>query len=143
MSLLKRLGGAPQPNDSGPAASPPSAPPENGALRGGGGITAPPPLPPEAMPRSAPIEQREAQPAQGGGLSAALGFGTTNGGDVSMGTTDQRVLELSLWIVDRIQGSMGNQTELKRTPEAQPVVAMPESEPATENKRWWSLPWQR
>ena len=70
MSLLKRLGGAPQPNDGGAAASPPSAPPppENGALRSGGGITAPPPPPPEAMPRSAPLEQRAPQPTQGGGL---------------------------------------------------------------------------
>jgi len=121
MSLLKRLGGAPQPNDSGPAAFPPLAPLENGALRGGG-VTAPPPPPPEAMPRSAPIEQRESQPAQGGGLSAALGFGTPSAGDVSTGATDQRVLELSLWIVDRIQGSMGNQTELKRTPESERLL---------------------
>ena len=39
MSLLKRLGGAPQPNDGGTAASPPSAPPspENGMLRSSGG----------------------------------------------------------------------------------------------------------
>ena len=39
-----------------------------------------------------------------------------------MGATDQRVLELSLWIVDRIQGSMGNQTELKRTPESERLL---------------------
>ncbi len=124
MSLLKRLGGAPQPSDGGAAAAPPSAPPppENGALRSGGGITAPPPPPPEAMPRSAPVEQRAPQPAQGGGLSAALGLSAPSGGDVSMGATDQRVLELSLWIVDRIQGSMGNQTELKRTPESERLL---------------------
>src|SRR5215218_2870509 len=123
MSLLKRLGGAPQPNDGGPAAPPPSAPPppENGMLRSSGGIAAPPP-PPEAMPRSAPMEQRAPQPAQGGGLSASLGISAPSGGDGSMGTTDQRVLELSLWIVDRIQGSMGNQTELKRTPESERLL---------------------
>ena len=39
-----------------------------------------------------------------------------------MGTTEQRVLELSLWIVDRIQGSLGNQTELKRTPESERLL---------------------
>ena len=123
MSLLKRLGGAPQPNDGGTAASPPSAPPppENGMLRSSGGIAAPPP-PPEAIPRSAPVEQRAPQPAQGGGLSASLGISAPSGGDVSMGSTDQRVLELSLWIVDRIQGSMGNQTELKRTPESERLL---------------------
>jgi pilus assembly protein CpaF len=39
-----------------------------------------------------------------------------------MGATDQRVLELSLWIVDRIQGSLSNQTELKRSPESERLI---------------------
>ncbi|GAB4116489.1 MAG: CpaF family protein [Roseiflexaceae bacterium] len=34
----------------------------------------------------------------------------------------QRMLELSLWIVDRIQGSLGSQTELKRTPETERML---------------------
>jgi pilus assembly protein CpaF len=38
------------------------------------------------------------------------------------GVTQQRILELSLWIVDRIQGSLGNQTELKRTPESERLL---------------------
>ncbi len=38
------------------------------------------------------------------------------------GTTQQRILELSLWIVDRILGSLGNQTELKRTPESERLL---------------------
>lgn len=38
---------------------------------------------------------------------------TSTGGDVSQ----QRMLELSLWIVDRILSSLGNQQELKRSPE--------------------------
>ena len=38
---------------------------------------------------------------------------TSSGGDVSQ----QRMLELSLWIVDRILSSLGNQQELKRSPE--------------------------
>jgi pilus assembly protein CpaF len=121
MSLLKRLGGAPQPSDSGAAAPPPPAPPENGAMRSTGGITAPPPPPPEAVARPASVEQRAPQPSSGG-LSSALGLSTPSAGDVSMGATDQRVLELSLWIVDRIQGSMGNQTELKRTPESERLL---------------------
>ncbi|MBO9325520.1 MAG: CpaF family protein [Roseiflexus sp.] len=38
---------------------------------------------------------------------------TSTGSDVSQ----QRMLELSLWIVDRILSSLGNQQELKRSPE--------------------------
>jgi pilus assembly protein CpaF len=38
---------------------------------------------------------------------------TSSGSDVSQ----QRMLELSLWIVDRILSSLGNQQELKRSPE--------------------------
>src|ERR1041384_6290948 len=38
------------------------------------------------------------------------------------GVTQQRILELSLWIVDRIQGSLGNQTELKRTAESERML---------------------
>ncbi|MBO9323486.1 MAG: CpaF family protein [Roseiflexus sp.] len=38
---------------------------------------------------------------------------TSAGGDMSQ----QRMLELSLWIVDRILSSLGNQQELKRSPE--------------------------
>src|SRR5436190_21259730 len=125
MSLLKRLGGAPQPNDTPPAAAAPPPPPlpENGVMRSGS-MAAPPPPPPEALPRVAPPEPRAAapQPASGGGLSNMLGISAPSGGDVTMGATDQRVLELSLWIVDRIQGSMGNQTELKRTPESERML---------------------
>src|SRR3712207_6361854 len=114
MSLLKRLGGAPQPNEPAPAAPPPPAPvPENGAARNGGIAVAPPPA---EAPRAAPVEQR---PQASGGLSSLVGASGSSSGIVTSpdpaGVTDQRVLELSLWIVDRIQGSMGNQTELKRT----------------------------
>src|SRR5437899_2075121 len=109
MSLLKRLGGPPQQNDSTPASSAvtPSVPPPPAETRGsliGGGIVAPPPAPAEAMPRSS-LEQRVMPSA-------------TAGGDASQ----QRILELSLWIVDRIQGSLGNQTELKRTPESERLL---------------------
>jgi pilus assembly protein CpaF len=116
MSLLKRLGGAPQPNDTTPvtAPTPPAGPPEPAPAR----AVAPPEAPPYAPP-----EQRPAQST--GGLSSMLGISSAsgNGGSaVEGGATDQRVLELSLWIVDRIQGSMGNQTELKRTPESERML---------------------
>jgi len=37
-------------------------------------------------------------------------------------TDPQRMLELSLWIVDRIQASLGNQSELKRSPESEKLL---------------------
>jgi pilus assembly protein CpaF len=116
MSLLKRLGGAPQPNDTAPATAPtpPVRPTEPAPAR----AVAPPEAPPYA-----PAEQRPAQSS--GGLSNMLGISSAsgNGGSaIEGGATDQRVLELSLWIVDRIQGSMGNQAELKRTPESERML---------------------
>jgi pilus assembly protein CpaF len=73
----------------------------------GGGMAAPPPLPPEVIARPS-LEQRVMSPT--GAIAS--------GGDVSQ----QRILELSLWVVDRIQGSLGNQTELKRTPESERLL---------------------
>ncbi|HEY3232449.1 MAG TPA: CpaF family protein [Roseiflexaceae bacterium] len=110
MSLLKRLGGPPQPNDPAPASSAVAPPPPPAEVRGslmGGGMAAPPPLPPEVIARPS-LEQRVMSPT-----GAIAG-----GGDVSQ----QRILELSLWVVDRIQGSLGNQTELKRTPESERLL---------------------
>jgi pilus assembly protein CpaF len=108
MSLLKRLGGPPQPNDSTPASSTVAPPPPPAEPRGSmlGNMAAPPP-PPEAVTRPSSLEQRVMP-------SAAI---STEGG-----VTQQRILELSLWIVDRIQGSLGNQTELKRTPESERLL---------------------
>ena len=117
MSLLKRLGGPPQPNDPTPASSvaapPPPAsvvaapplPETRGPALAGSGIGAP--SAPEAAQRPAALETR--------GLPATAGAA---GGDVS----HQRLLELSLWIVDRIQGSLGNQADLKRTPESERLL---------------------
>ena len=111
MSLLKRLGGAPQPNEpSTPAASPAQAPmPE--------------------PPRSAALPPEPSRPAapepRTGGLSAMVagtpGQGASFGSEAN-GATDQRILELSLWIVDRIQGSLGPQTELKRSAETERML---------------------
>jgi pilus assembly protein CpaF len=96
MSLLKRIGGTP---------TPPAQPTEP--------VQAPPPTRPEEPQRPAapiadvahaPIEQRAAaEPAES---------------EVS----SQRMIELSLWMVDRIQGSLGAQTELKRTPETERML---------------------
>ena len=114
MSLLKRLGGAPQPTET-PAPAPQPAPAPDPAR----GVPAMPVAQAEP-PRPAAPEPRPSQPASGG-LSAAVGISPAAGGDLN-GVSDQRMLELSLWIVDRIQGSLGNQTELKRTPEAERML---------------------
>ncbi len=92
MSLLKRLGGTPQPTDAT------TAPP----------ITAvAPPLPtPPAATGSPPSEPYLA--TAGAGIEDALAP-----------VDEQRMLELSLWIVDRIQASLGAQTELKRSSETE------------------------
>ncbi len=102
MSLLKRLGGgSPQPNE--PVAIAPVAIPTLTPI-------APPPQPPaapaapgSAEPRSQPISsipfEEAAQP---------------NG--------QQQILDLSLWCVDRIQASLGNQNELKRSPETEKLL---------------------
>lgn len=98
MSLLKRIGGPSQQNDPQNQASRPAAPPpvepEQPAIPAGSPV--------EAAPRST-LEQRA---------------GVSGETDVS----SQRMLELSLWIVDRIQGSLGAQTELKRTPETERLL---------------------
>lgn len=90
MSLLKRLSGTPQPTDATTAPA----------------ITAvapPLPTPPATTTPGAPPTS-----ITGAGIEDALAP-----------ADDQRLLELSLWIVDRIQASLGAQTELKRTPETE------------------------
>ena len=110
MSLLKRLGGPPQQNDSAPpsGAVAPFAPPQpeaRGPLAGASVATLPPVA--EEVHHPSALEQR-VMPA-----SAAV-----SSGDVSQ----QRILELSLWIVDRIQGSLGSQADLKRSPESERLL---------------------
>jgi pilus assembly protein CpaF len=98
MSLLKRLG-------SIPPVSEPAAP----------AVTAVTPLPPaDATPSSPPDNLRshpESQPLNGAGVESAAET-----------VDEQRLIELSLWIVDRIQASLGSQTELKRTPETERML---------------------
>jgi pilus assembly protein CpaF len=103
MSLLKRLGGTSQPSE--PAAV--SAP-----VRGPAAATiAPPPETPVAV---APSEPRSSAPAAAS--QAAVVEDPRPAGD------QQRMLELSLWVVDRIQASLGNQSELKRSPETERLL---------------------
>jgi pilus assembly protein CpaF len=73
-------------------------------------FSAPPPPPPAASPArpTSALEQRVASPAVPGAA----------GDEVSL----QRLLELSLWIVDRVQGSLSNQSDLKRTPESERLL---------------------
>lgn len=92
MSLLKRLGGTPQPTDT--TTTPP--------------ITAvAPPLPMPPTPTGAPPSEPHITTA-GASIEDALAP-----------IDEQRMIELSLWIVDRIQASLGAQTELKRSPETE------------------------
>jgi pilus assembly protein CpaF len=112
MSLLKRLGGnTPPPSDAAGAAPRGPASPTLAPV-------APPPEAP-AAPVSAPTPP-PAEPARGG-LSAKLGH-TPSVADALPDDDAQRMLELSLWIVDRIQATLGNQTELKRSPESERML---------------------
>lgn len=112
MSLLKRLGTSSNQPESGTVAPPPpsvpaaalpplepAAPP---AAPSYSQVSPPPPPPPDALPRTAP----DTRPAASAGEPAS----------------EQRILELSLWIVDRIQSSLGNQADLKRTPETERML---------------------
>jgi pilus assembly protein CpaF len=100
MSLLKRLGGTTQPPEA--TVSAPVRP-------------APAPLTPisEAPVATTPPEPRG--PALAPSSAAVI--------EDSVPATDpKRMLELSLWIVDRIQASLGNQSELKRSPESEKLL---------------------
>lgn len=102
MSLLKRIGG--------PAATPPSntpaeqPKPEPHNTLSGQKLTAPP-----------PIEEPKREPAPQSNLMASQEPAAED-------PLQQRMLELSLWIVDRIQSSLNNQDELKRTPDSERMI---------------------
>ncbi len=109
MSLLKRLGGqpsAPEPviTASAPIAAPPVQP--TGA--------------PVVEQRNSLMDRVAAPPANGSGLAERAGLRTTE--EVSNDGSALKMLELSLWIVDRIQASLGTQSELKRTPEIERLL---------------------
>ncbi len=96
MSLFKRLGNQPQPEPTPNAASTP--PPTAAAV-----APAPPPPPPVTTPATPTPARPTVQ-------------------DATPANDQKRMLELSLWIVDRIQASLGNQTELKRSPETERLL---------------------
>lgn len=119
MSLLKRLGGG------APPTSDANAPVET-AVRSPAGpavaAVAPPPVAPAAPAAPAAVTSEGRS-----GLLAAVGMSSSNGahGAIEDGLPDgdqQRMLELSLWTVDRIQASLGNQNELKRSPETERLL---------------------
>lgn len=114
MSLLKRLGGSPQPASGGMPAT----------------TAVPAEIPAAPDPRSAPAPV-VTDPAPNGptpvipsGLSSRIEQPpeTTGKGKASDSDDTQRLLDLSLWIVDRIQASLGSQTVLEKTPETERLL---------------------
>ena len=83
-----------------------------------GAQTADPPAAQPAPP--APAELPRATPSAADSLRAAVDASPAVPGasDVS----SQRMLELSLWVVDRIQGSLGTQSDLKRSAESERML---------------------
>ena len=112
MSLLKRLGGgggAPPSNEPAVTVAPiPS-------------MAAVAPLPQSQPPPPAHSSPPISAPPVGTGaisppvISAPSADGTPP-------TDQQRMLDLSLWCVDRIQASLGNQNDLKRSPETEKLL---------------------
>ncbi len=120
MSLLKRLGGPPQPG----ASSTPSAPESPPAA------TIPPPSEQRSSPQvdtPSPSVATNPQPAAKPSLSSRVETPTTASASSGMATSAnqedmKRMLDLSLWLVDRIQASLGSQTVLKHTPETERLL---------------------
>ncbi|EFO82013.1 type II secretion system protein E [Oscillochloris trichoides DG-6] len=75
---------------------------------------APAPPPPAANPIPEPVAAMPPA-AEARATSSAVE-------DPTPPTDPKRMLELSLWIVDRIQASLGNQSELKRSPESEKLL---------------------
>ncbi|NTV65217.1 MAG: CpaF family protein [Oscillochloris sp.] len=104
MSLLKRLGGTPQPPESQPTAP----------VRG----IAPAPVPLSPIP-DVPVAMPPPEPRAPAPVAAQASPIIE---DPVPATDPKRMLELSLWIVDRIQATLGNQTELKRSAETEKML---------------------
>ncbi len=99
MSLLKRLGGG-----GNPASEP--------ATAAASTATPAPPQPITSLPQiSAPPPTEPQAPAAG-----------VVADNVMQVIDAQRMIELSLWCVDRIQASLGNQNELKRSAETERLL---------------------
>jgi pilus assembly protein CpaF len=114
MSLLKRLGGSPEP--AAPVAPAPSPPSERVNEYRSSSLTplAPPPPPPSMdAPRSS-----------GGGLSALTATATSSATPLMAADdeTQMKMLELSLWVLDKIQASVGTQTQITRSEESERMI---------------------
>lgn len=114
MSLLKRLGGSPEP--AAPVAPAPSPATERVTEYRSSSLTplAPPPPPPVAeQPRSS-----------GGGLSALASAAAPTATPLTTTNTEtqMKMLELSLWVLDKIQASVGTQTQLTRSEESERMI---------------------
>ena len=108
MSLLKRLGGQPSPSESASVSAPVAAP------------TIQPVAPPTSEQRPSLLDAVGGSASSGGGLAEKAGLRTTE--DTPTNGNTQKMLELSLWVVDRIQASLGTQADLKRTPETERLL---------------------
>ncbi|HEY1016748.1 MAG TPA: CpaF family protein, partial [Herpetosiphonaceae bacterium] len=124
MSLLKRLGGT-TPEPAAPAAStppPPPAPNERMPEYRSSSLT---PLSPAPPPPSSGLSALANLGPQGGGAAVSLPSMSAEGIlDITTLSPDsqQQLLELSLSIVDKIQASLGSQTQLKRTPDSERMI---------------------
>ncbi len=115
MSLLKRLGGVPEapPAQPTPQAKP-SQPMDSVPEYRSSSLTplASPPPPPSASPTPA------------GGSLSALASSVSAATPIGFNDKDQqqKMLDLSLWIVDKIQASVGSQTQLTRNEESERLI---------------------
>jgi len=113
MSLLKRLGGSPEPAAPVAPAPPPAAERVNEYRSSSLTPLAPPPPPPS-------LEASRS----GGGLSALTASATSSVTPLmaSDNETQMKMLELSLWVLDKIQASVGTQTQLTRSEESERMI---------------------
>ncbi len=105
MSLLKRIG-SPASTGETPVSRP----------------AAPPSQPASAPSAEELLRPSASQPVADAGERLPTSSHTIAAAPGETSITPQRILELSLWIVDRIQGSLGTQTDLKRTPETERML---------------------
>jgi pilus assembly protein CpaF len=120
MSLLKRLGG--QQDTAAPTETAPPSPPESrGSLLGN--LAAAPAPPPDAIAHTpapaAPVGS--GAPGAGNSLSNLVGGGLPAEPGASE-VDHKRLIEASLWVVDRIQASLGTQSDLKRSAETERLL---------------------
>ena len=113
MSLLKRLGGSPEPAAPVAPAPTPAATERVNEYRSSSLTPLAPPPPPPSLDSG----------RSGGGLSALAAATSSATPLVSTdGETQLKMLELSLWVLDKIQASVGTQTQLTRSEESERMI---------------------